>query len=91
MFRIVQSLQLREDIEEIVERKDRAYATATLAKGMEVLLPELFKEGKFDGVLSFGGTGGTSIVTPGMRKLPVGVPKVMVSTVASGNTHLMLE
>nr|MBO2482525.1 hypothetical protein [Bacillaceae bacterium] len=74
------------DIEEIVERKDRAYATATLAKGMEVLLPELFKEGKFDGVLSFGGTGGTSIATAGMRKLPIGVPKVMVSTVASGNT-----
>lgn len=76
-----------EDITEIVARKDRALATSTLAKGMEVLLPRLFKEGKFDGILSFGGTGGTSIVTAGMRKLPIGVPKVMVSTVASGNTQ----
>lgn len=42
---------------------------------------------KFDGILSFGGTGGTSIVTAGMRALPIGVPKLMVSTVASGNTE----
>lgn len=75
-----------EDIHQIAaENKGRARAMATLAKGMEVLLPKLYEEGKFDGVLSFGGTGGTSIVTPGMRALPIGVPKVMVSTVASGN------
>lgn len=76
-----------EDIKEIAAKKDRANATAVLAKGMEVLLPKLYVEGKFDGVLSFGGTGGSSIVTPGMRALPIGVPKVMVSTVASGNTE----
>ncbi len=74
------------DIDEVVSRKDRAYATDTLAKGMEVLLPKLFNEGKFDGIISLGGTGGTAIATAGMRKLPIGVPKVMVSTVASGNT-----
>ncbi|WP_182199983.1 Tm-1-like ATP-binding domain-containing protein [Paraliobacillus salinarum] len=74
-------------IEKIVADKDRAIATEALAKGMEFLLPKLYEEGKFDGVLSFGGTGGTSIVTPGMRALPIGVPKVMVSTVASGNTQ----
>ena len=34
---------------------------------------------------SFGGSGGTSLVTPAMRRLPIGVPKVMVSTMASGN------
>lgn len=76
-----------EDIQKIVDLKDRAYATAVLAKGMEILLPKLYKENKFDGVLSFGGTGGTSISTPGMRALPIGVPKIMVSTVASGNTQ----
>ncbi|MDQ0174830.1 Tm-1-like ATP-binding domain-containing protein [Bacillus chungangensis] len=76
-----------EDMKEIAAKKDRANATAVLAKGMEVLLPKLYEEGKFDGVLSFGGTGGSSIVTPGMRALPIGVPKVMVSTVASGNTE----
>ncbi|WP_019244219.1 MULTISPECIES: Tm-1-like ATP-binding domain-containing protein [Bacillus] len=76
-----------ENIKEIAAQKDRAYATEILAKGMEILLPQLYEEGKFDGILSFGGTGGTSIVTPGMRALPIGVPKVMVSTVASGNTE----
>ncbi|MFO1444808.1 Tm-1-like ATP-binding domain-containing protein [Bacillus sp. Bva_UNVM-123] len=75
------------NIQEIAAKKDRANATAILSKGMEILLPKLFDEGKFDGILSFGGTGGSSIVTSGMRSLPIGVPKIMVSTVASGNTE----
>ena len=73
------------DIDQIVEKKDRALATEALSKGMEKLVPKLYKEGKFDGILSFGGSGGTSMVTPAMRALPIGVPKVMVSTMASGN------
>jgi uncharacterized protein (UPF0261 family) len=42
--------------------------------------------GSFDGVLGLGGGGGTTMITAAMRTLPVGVPKVMVSTMASGNT-----
>src|SRR5690625_4212668 len=76
-----------EDWKQVAEAKDRAKATEVLAKGMEILVPKLYEAGKFDGILSFGGSGGTSIVTPGMRALPVGVPKVMVSTLASGNTE----
>jgi len=76
-----------EDIKAIVAEGDRAWATEILSKGMEELVPKLFKEGKFDGIISFGGTGGTSLVTPAMRKLPIGIPKIMVSTVASGNTE----
>ncbi|SMG10617.1 Tm-1-like ATP-binding domain-containing protein [Paenibacillus aquistagni] len=76
---------VHEDMNDIARQKDRARATEVLARGLEVLIPKLYKEGKFDGVLSFGGSGGTSIVTPGMRALPIGVPKMMVSTVASGN------
>lgn len=74
------------DILEIAARKDRAAGTEALAQGMEKIVPRLYAEGKFDAMLSFGGTGGTSIVTAGMRALPIGVPKLMVSTVASGNT-----
>ncbi|MDF2633668.1 MAG: hypothetical protein K0R78_542 [Pelosinus sp.] len=74
------------DIHEIAAKKDRALATETLAKGMEMLVPRLYAEGKFDGIISFGGSSGTAIVTPAMRALPIGVPKIMVSTVASGNT-----
>lgn len=74
------------DIYEIAAKMDRALATEILAKGMEKLIPRLYAEGKFDGIISFGGSGGTAIVTPAMRGLPIGVPKIMVSTVASGNT-----
>ena len=73
------------DIKQIVAKKDRAMATEALSKGMQILIPKLYKEGKFDAIISFGGSGGTSMVTPAMRELPIGVPKVMVSTMASGN------
>lgn len=75
------------DLKDIVEKKDRALATECLSKGMEILIPKLYKQGKFDGIISFGGSGGTSLVTPAMRTLPIGVPKIMVSTMASGNTE----
>ena len=76
-----------EKIEEVAAGKDRAWAMEVLSKGMEKLLPGLYDEGKFDGILSFGGSGGTALVTPAMQALPIGVPKVMVSTMASGNTQ----
>lgn len=76
------------DIKEIAAKKDRALATDVLARGLEKLLPQLYAEGKFDGIISCGGSGGTSLVTPGMRALPVGVPKVMVSTVAAGDVSM---
>ena len=75
-----------EDIQSIVKKKDRGLATAALSKGMEIILPKLYKQGKFDGVISLGGSGGTSIATPAMQKIPIGVPKIMVSTVAVGNS-----
>ncbi len=71
---------------EITEKKDRAFATEALSKGIEKLLPKLYEDGNFQGVISFGGSGGTSIATSGMKALPIGVPKIMVSTIASGNT-----
>ena len=74
------------EVKELAEKNDRALATETLSKGMEKLIPKLFQEGKFDGIISLGGSGGTSLAAPAMRALPIGVPKVMVSTMASGNT-----
>lgn len=75
-----------EDISEIVKKNDRAHATEILAHAMSVALPKLFEEKRFDAVISLGGSGGTSIATSGMRNLPIGVPKIMISTMASGNT-----
>lgn len=79
-----------EDIAAIAAKKDRGLGTEVLSKGIEALLPKLYEQGKFDGVFSLGGSGGTSLATPGMRKLPVGVPKIMVSTVASGDVSAIV-
>ncbi|MDK6804294.1 Tm-1-like ATP-binding domain-containing protein [Aerococcus sp. UMB7834] len=76
---------VNEDIEKIVKDKNRAKATKVLSQGLEKILPKLYQEGKFDGVIALGGSGGSSIATAGMRQLPIGVPKIMVSTMASGN------
>jgi len=69
-------------IEELVAGKDRGEAVAAMARGAERLVPRLFAEGRFDGIMALGGGGGTSVACRAMRALPLGVPKVMVSTVA---------
>lgn len=59
-----------------------------LAQGLKKVLPQLYQANRFQGIMSLGGSGGTSLVTPALQELPLGVPKVMVSTVASGDTSL---
>ena len=60
-------------------------AMRTMAQGLASVVESLYREGRFDGVLGMGGSGGTSIATSAMRTLPVGVPKLMVSTVGGGD------
>lgn len=79
------------DINQLQKDKDRGVAMKVMSKGITVLCEKLYKEGKFDGVLGMGGSGGTSVITSGMRALPIGVPKVIVSTVASGNTSVYVD
>ena len=67
-------------------RRDRGTAVDAMAKGARVLVGRLHAAGNLDGILGLGGGGGTTMITAAMRELPVGVPKVMVSTMASGNT-----
>lgn len=74
-------------LEELRARGDRGAALEVMSRGVAALAPQLYVEGKFDGVLSLGGSGGTAIASAALRELPVGVPKVMVSTVASGDTR----
>jgi uncharacterized protein (UPF0261 family) len=73
------------DIAKLVADEDRGQAVAAMSAGAAVVLPKLFAEGKFDGVLAMGGTGGTSVACGAMRALPLGAPKVMVSTTAGGD------
>jgi uncharacterized protein (UPF0261 family) len=65
------------------EHKDEAMRTA--ATGLAVVVRRLYDEGRLDGILAMGGSGGTSVATAAMRALPVGVPKLMVSTLGGGD------
>ena len=73
------------DIDALVANRDRGEAVTAMSQGAAKLLPRLYDEGRFDGVLALGGTGGTSVACSAMRALPLGVPKVMVSTVAGAD------
>jgi uncharacterized protein (UPF0261 family) len=65
---------------------DRGQAIAAMSEALECLLRRERDSGRLAGVIGIGGSGGTALITPAMRALPIGVPKVMVSTVACGNT-----
>lgn len=65
---------------------DRGVAVAVMAEGAAKIIAQLQSDGKIDGVISLGGSAGTTIGTTAMRAVPVGVPKIMVSTLASGDT-----
>ena len=73
-------------ITKLREAKDRGQAMKLMARGSAKVAKELYEQDKFDGIIGMGGTGGTSVVTSAMRALPIGVPKVCVSTAASGDT-----
>lgn len=68
------------------EKEDRGQAIEVMTQGAAVLAKMLFSRGLFDGMLGMGGSAGTIIATAAMRELPVGFPKVMVSTLAAGDT-----
>ncbi|HEX7120747.1 MAG TPA: Tm-1-like ATP-binding domain-containing protein [Gemmatimonadaceae bacterium] len=65
---------------------DRGAAVEVMLNGARQIVRQLHEEGWIHGVLGLGGGGGTAMITAAMRELPVGFPKVMVSTMASGNT-----
>jgi uncharacterized protein (UPF0261 family) len=75
------------DVEELAAKRDRGAALEAMGRGAAEIVRHLYEDGKLDGLTGLGGTGGTAIVTCAMRRLPVGVPKLMLSTVASGDTR----
>ena len=74
------------DLQSLRAARDRGAAMKAMSAGAPKVLRRLFDEGRFDGVIGMGGSGGSSVITAAMQALPVGVPKVCVSTVASGDT-----
>src|SRR5437868_2348055 len=73
--------------EKVKADADRGKAVALAAEGVAKLAAELHRQGKVSGGWSLGGSAGTTIGTAAMRALPVGVPKLMVSTLASGQVQ----
>lgn len=77
---------LAEDARATLARRDRGECVALMARAAAAYVGRLAAEGRLQGILSVGGGGGTAIGTAAMRALPIGLPKVMVSTLASGQT-----
>jgi uncharacterized protein (UPF0261 family) len=75
------------EVADLASSGDRGAAVETMARGAAEVVKRLRAEGRLDGILALGGSGGSAIATYAMRQLPVGVPKLMVSTVASGDTR----
>ena len=73
------------DIREVVDRADESKEIQVMMEGVSVIARRLYNDGKLDGILCLGGSRGTAIGTAAMRALPFGIPKVMVSTIASGD------
>ncbi|MBK1831307.1 Tm-1-like ATP-binding domain-containing protein [Verrucomicrobiaceae bacterium R5-34] len=74
------------DLQPLLDAKDRGACVVAMAEAAPVLVKQLQEKGAIDAIISLGGGGGTALATACMRELPIGFPKVMVSTLASGNT-----
>ncbi len=74
-----------DSLEALRARRDRGEAVDVMIRGVCRLAPPLHEAGRFHGALALGGGGGTNIAAAAMQTLPTGVPKLMVSTVASGD------
>jgi uncharacterized protein (UPF0261 family) len=75
------------DLAALAEARDRGAAVTAMAEAAAELARRLHAEGRIDGILAAGGSGNTAIATRAMQALPVGVPKLMVSTMAAGDTR----
>jgi uncharacterized protein (UPF0261 family) len=75
------------DIRVLAERRDRGAAVATMSEGAIAVVMDLHAQGRLQAVIGLGGTGGSTLISAAMRALPIGVPKLLVSTVASGDTR----
>ncbi|MCT2534793.1 Tm-1-like ATP-binding domain-containing protein [Aquibacillus koreensis] len=75
------------DLNTLVKSNDRGNAVAVMTKGAKVIMEQLMDQEEVVGAFGMGGTAGTTVAASAMQALNVGVPKILVSTVASGNTR----
>ena len=74
-----------ETIEQLARSGDRARAITAMTAGAEEVVRRNYRYGSFDAIIGLGGRAGTAMAATAMRALPLGVPKVMVSTMAGGD------
>jgi uncharacterized protein (UPF0261 family) len=79
------------NLEEIQVRRDKEEAMKAFDQGAPKLIRQLYEQRRFDGIIGMGGSGGSSIIASAMRALPIGLPKVLVSTVASGDVSFYVR
>ncbi|WP_421725652.1 Tm-1-like ATP-binding domain-containing protein [Bauldia sp.] len=79
------------DLPALADERDRGKAVSAMAAGATAVVARLHDEGRIHGIISMGGGGGTAIGTAAMRALPIGVPKLMVSTLASGDVSALVD
>lgn len=75
------------NLEQLVAARDRGAAIDAMSRGVTNIVQGLYAQGNLHGILGIGGTGNSALVSQAMRALPIGVPKLLVSTVASGDTR----
>ena len=73
------------DLAELRDHRDRGETVTAMGEGAAVVIGRLVEQGAVHGVLSVGGSGGSSIFARAVRDLPIGLPKQLVSTMASGD------
>jgi uncharacterized protein (UPF0261 family) len=73
------------ELASLITAHDRGKALQIMTVGLTLILKKLQREGYIDAVIGLGGGGGTSVASAAMRALPVGIPKVMVSTMTATN------
>ncbi|MCT1866432.1 Tm-1-like ATP-binding domain-containing protein [Dermabacter sp. p3-SID358] len=74
-----------ENAEKLRERRDRGEMMTVMGRGAAKIVQKLAEEGRIHGILAVGGSGGSSVAAPAMQAVPVGFPKLLVSTMASGD------
>ena len=73
------------DLQTLKTKNDRGFAVSVMTKGVNQIVLDLYKKGELDAIFALGGSGGSTISSYAMRNLPIGVPKVLVSTLVSSN------
>ena len=73
------------NLQALRESRDRGHAISVMTSGAALIVQSLFAKGEFDGIFALGGSGGSTIASASMRSLPIGLPKVLVSTLVNSS------